>query len=156
MMKKVISIVLVLLMLFSLTACKQETPGETVLKGFEKAFNERDMDALIELFPPHVQSQFEMSLGLMEGFAGLLGAGDFFSADMMSAAFGIALEANYITVELVSETYDETQTQGVVRARIICDGESEESEFEIIKISDKWYFNVEADDLGLGDMGFGF
>lgn len=148
--KRIIAALLICINIFAFVGCGNATMSgpEKALKNFETSFNERDIDGIIEIFKPSQQAKIKLQLELSKGVAniagglfGLDGIGDLFSMDILSGAFGVAAEDYYITIEVISEEYNENSTEATVSAKIIS-GEAEEiQEFSMVKISDKWYID---------------
>lgn len=121
---------------------------EQAIEDFEKAFNERDIDGIIKFFKPSEQAEIKLSFKLMEAIYGssgdLFGAdlSSFWSEDMFSGLFGTALGDYYIDIQIVDIVYDSTNTKATVSVNIVSDVDTEADVFEMVKISDKWYSDL--------------
>ena len=137
-MRKTISYFMCIALLSSilgLTGCSTEpqiSGPQKALLEFEKAFNQRDFEGVINAFKPSQQSELKLQMKLVQGFAGV--AGDFFglggidgifSEDIIGGVFGIALEDYYIDIQVVDEVYNEDKTQATVTVKIISEDEEE-------------------------------
>lgn len=150
--RRVFVYVIIFCMLLSVTSCDLFKSGpEKALSNFEKAFNKRDLEGMIEILPPMYQSAYKMELGLAEGLAGVFGVGDFFSSDMMEGAFGLALGNSYIDIEVLNEEYT-TESSANVEILFTFDGEQTTEYISMIEISGDWYIDDESLESIFGDL----
>lgn len=144
----------------------RQSGPQKALANFEKACNEGDIDGIIEIFTPHQQAQLEMALEGMKMMADMFGSmadmdglGDMFSKEMLSGMLGIAMDGNYISIEVLEESYSDDETKADVTIQLTSDQETVTATIKMVEISDQWYLDESmtgdmADDL-FGDLGFG-
>lgn len=114
------------------------------LMDFEAAFNERDLDGIINIFKPDQQSLMRFQFKLTEGLSGMLG--DFsglLSEDMLGGVFGMMLGEYYIDIDVLSEEFNEDETRATLTVVFDFGDTEEEDTFEMVKISDKWYADID-------------
>lgn len=145
----------------------RQSGPQKALANFEKACNEGDIDGIIEIFTPHQQAQLEMALEGMKMMADMFGSmadmdglGDMFSTEMLSGMLGIAMDGNYITIEVLEESYSADEKTADVTIRLTSGKETITDTIKMVEISDQWYLDESvtgdiAEDL-LGGMGMGF
>ena len=113
------------------------------------------------------QAQLEMALEGMKMMADMFGSmadmdglGDMFSTEMLSGMLGIAMDGNYITIEVLEESYSADEKTADVTIRLTSGQETITDTIKMVEISDQWYLDESvtgdiAEDL-LGGMGMGF
>ena len=140
---------------------------QKALANFEKAINEGNIEGIFEIFTPHQQAELNMALESVKMMANMFGSmmdidglGDMFSAEMLSGMLGIAMDGNYVTIEVLEEVYSDDGTTADVTIRLISGQENITETVKMIEISDQWYLDesVTGDIAGnlFSDMGFGF
>ena len=141
-MKRLLSVVLVILVLLSCVSCgktpKKGSPEET-LENLESAFNERDVEKLLALFTPEIQSEFKSQVTIGNLVGGFAGFGSIFSEELINSVFGVALGSSYVEFEILSIKYNENKSEASIL--VLC-AMGEESSFDIIemtKIAKNWY-----------------
>lgn len=120
------------------------------LDNFETSFNERELSAMFDSFPPAISAEYKLALGILDFVAGQFDFGGIFTEDMMSAAFGIALQSSYIDFEIIEFDFNPARNQCSVLLRMDMDGEIAEDYINMVKIGSKWYISgeyFETDDL---------
>ena len=113
------------------------------LDNFETSFNERELSAMFDSFPPAISSQYKFSLGIMDFVGGLVGLEGIFTEEMMGAAFGMALQSSYIDFEIIEFDFNTARNQCSVLLRMDMDGEVAEDRINMVKIGGKWYISGE-------------
>lgn len=145
----------------------RQSGPQKALADFEKACNESDIEGIIEIFTPRQQAQLEMGLEAMKmmadmfgGLADMDGMGDLFSKEMLSGMLGIAMDGNYITIEVLEESYSADKKTADVTIRLTSGQETITDTIKMVEISDQWYLDesVTGDIAGdlLGELGVGF
>ncbi len=142
-------IVSLVLSLFA-SGCTERLSGpEKALKEFETAINERDMDGIIGIFKPSEQAKLKLQLALSKLTASIFGnivglgsLGDLFTDELMNAMLGVAMEDSYAEIRVLSEKYNENRTRATVKMEITMGETTEVDTIEMVKISDKWYWDV--------------
>lgn len=155
-MRKITSFLLCILLVLSsmvFVGCDAEpkmSGPEKALEEFEKAFNERDLDGIVKIFKPSQQSEIKLQMKLAQGFAGVAGSlfglggiGDLFSDDVLSGVFGVALEDYYVDIQVIDESYNQNGNKATVTVKIVSETEEETDTFEMVKISDTWYLDID-------------
>lgn len=167
--KTLICLMLAVMIVFT-SGCElfdQRSGPEKALANFEKACNEGDIEGILEIFTPHQQAQLEMSLEAMKMMANMFGSmadmdglGDMFSTEMLSGMLGIAMDGNYITIEVLEESYSADGKTADVTIRLTSGQENITDTIKMVEISDQWYLDesVTGDIAGdlFGDLGMGF
>lgn len=118
------------------------------LENFETSFNEGDLSAMFDSFPPAVSAKYKLALGILDFVAGQFDFGGIFTEDMMNAAFGVALQGTYIDFEIVEFDFNPARNQCSVLLRMESDGEVDEDYINMIKVGKKWYISDEYFDGG--------
>ncbi|MBE6959461.1 MAG: zinc-ribbon domain-containing protein [Ruminococcaceae bacterium] len=113
------------------------------LDNLETSFNERELSAMFDSFPPTISAQYKFSLGIMDFVGGMIGLEGLFTEDMMGAAFGVALQSSYIDFEIIEFDFNAARNRCAVLVRMDADGDIAEDYINMIKIGSKWYISDE-------------
>ena len=168
-LKKSIALLFVFVLVFSFAGCENDAVSdskvfetlrtvetrisgpEKALENFEKAFNERDMEGIVKIFKPNLQSEIKLQKELAQGVAGfagelfgLDGISDLLSDDIISGVFGVVLEDHYFDIQVINVTYNQRGNKATVIVKIVSEDEEETDKLEMIKISDVWYLDMDT------------
>ncbi|MBO5323170.1 MAG: zinc-ribbon domain-containing protein [Oscillospiraceae bacterium] len=113
------------------------------LDNFETSFNERELSAMLDSFPPAISAEYKLALGMMDFIGGQFGLDGIFTEEMMGAAFGMVLDSSYIDFEIIEFDFNPVRNECSVLLRMEMDGEVAEDYINMVKIGSKWYISGE-------------
>lgn len=113
------------------------------VEDFEAAYNERDLSAMLDFFPPSVSAYFDISFGIADMIGGYFGFDGLFSDDMLSSALGITLGNAYIDIEILDISFNASKTEAYVIVNFTTDGSTSQDTMTLMRISDRWYLSEE-------------
>ena len=137
-MKKVITILVVMVLSISLVACSEPKPAD-VLDKLETAYNKQDIYAIIECYEPNVK-KFLSGAASLAGMAGLTDV-----LPLLSTALGSELDMGFgkITLtEISTEMIDKSTAMLYYNVSIVySDGQTAnfDSSGKVVKVDKEWY-----------------
>lgn len=153
-LKKSIYLILVgilALACFSVTGCQDEQPTtgpEKTIAQLEEAYNERNVEGLIEIYKPDQQAKIKERIASAKLLGAIIGnltdfdvLQDIISEETIFNILGSAMGEEYVELRVIKEEYNEDNTKATVTVEIDNGDKKKTETVEMIKISDKWYLS---------------
>ncbi len=150
-LKKICSLALITILIFTMTGCGNSNKIKTLMKDFENACNKLDLNAMLECVNPEVAEGIKLAAGLMGMFS------DKDSDELLDRLATILLKkapenthdffgSIKIDVGSIEEEGDAAKAEAIVKYNISGEEYENETVFECILIEDEWYisdFNIQ-------------
>lgn len=148
--RRIILLIMLILTLINLGGCTKTAEPEDTIYKMEEAFNDSDMDALLECYEPKVQKMYD---GVMAVGGALLGVdmntvigglGAF--ANLYGKDFGADMPEVDITINSKEEINEDKVKMNLTMKYDYSQQDISDQTMDIyvVKIDDKWYISAET------------